>query len=127
MCAYAYYLFFSMVIAFMTAILMFTYLFEFGNRVLRTLHAYTIWSYMLQNISFYLFSSSASVASLSKYLYFVCCAAFTAALCFVAKHAFDAACGRTLGRVRPEQGTILLLSFFSSSGTILPQRLIPYQ
>ena len=69
-----------MVIAFMTAILMFTYLFEFGNGVLRTLHAYTIWSYLLQEISFYLFSSSANVASVNKYLYFVCCAAFRASV-----------------------------------------------
>ena len=81
---------------------MFTYLFEFGNGVLGTLHAYAIWSYLLQDISFYLFSSSANVASVNKYLYFVCCAAFTAALCFVAKRAFDAAYRRTLGKVRLE-------------------------
>lgn len=48
MCAYAYYLFFSMVIALMTAILMFTHLFGLGNRILRMLHAYTIWSCLLQ-------------------------------------------------------------------------------
>ena len=83
----------------MTAILMFTHLFEFGNGALRTLRAYTIWNYLLQDISFYLFSSSANVASANKYLCFICCAAFTAALCFVAKHAFDAAYEQRLSKL----------------------------
>lgn len=88
------------VIAFMVVILMFTYLFRFGNKVLMVLHGYTLWSYLLQNISFALFAGPANVAAVNKYLYFLCCFSFTTVLCFVFKFTFDFGWRHTLGKVR---------------------------
>ncbi len=94
------------VIAFIVTILMFTYLFQFGNKALVTLHGYTIWSYLLQNISFALFSSVADIAAVNKYLYFLCCLVFTAALCFVLRFLFDLAWRHTLGKARFREATV---------------------
>ena len=92
------------VIAFMLAILMFTYLFRFGSKVLVVLHGYTLWSYLLQNISFALFSGPANAASINKYLYFLCCLVFTAVLCIALRFAFGFGWKHTLGKVRFDRG-----------------------
>lgn len=95
-----FFMYYIEVLAFMTTILMFTYLFRFGNKALVILHGYTLWSYLLQNISFALFAGPANVASINKYLYFLCCIAFTGIICVALKFVFDFGWKHTLAKVR---------------------------
>lgn len=82
-------IYYIQVIAFLSGIVMFTYIFKFGNKILVTLSAYTLWVYLLQDSSYLLFETCWNVLSINKYLYVLCCIGFTAATSIILKYVFD--------------------------------------
>lgn len=95
--SFAYYL---EVVPFMVIILMITYLFNFGNKALLVISNYTVWSYLLQDISFLLFETKLNVSGLNKCFYLIVCIIFTSVLCFILKYAFDFAYKKTIGKLK---------------------------
>lgn len=76
-------------ISFITFILSFCVLFKTANKLLICLSSYSFYSYILQSVSFFLFATTAEVASFNTVLFFISCLTFTIALCFAIKFIID--------------------------------------
>ena len=89
-----------MAISCMLVILLFTYMFCYGNKMLLFLNAYAFYFYSLQTLTFEAFKDGVYILAYNRYLYFFLCLTLTIVLSVIVKFLYDKFWKYTFGKIQ---------------------------